>query len=81
MPRVENRGDNVARWCEQTDNGSSTHDLCERCAGDGDLDSVLPTYHTGEPVGEWGGNVEHPPYENDDYTCFLCDKSLTEWDN
>lgn len=83
MPRVENRGANVEQWCQRTGNGSSTHDLCRYCADDLDSLQLLPRYHTDEPLGDegWGGNIEHPPYEDDDYICFICDTTLTEEDN
>ena len=31
MPRVENLGNNVSEFCEKTGEGSSSHNVCNRC--------------------------------------------------
>jgi hypothetical protein len=85
--RVENLGTNVSEWCEKTGNGSSTVDLCKAHAKQLDRDShrfdeyLFP--YNGDPVGEggWGGNVEHPNYDDDDYRCAIpnCNILLGGW--
>lgn len=87
MPRIENLGSNVSAWCNRTGNGSSTHDVCVRCYGRVEanphaFDAQLDRYN-GDPLGTegWGGDVAHPPYEDEDYTCAVCDRPLGERDN
>lgn len=87
MPRIENNGDSVSEWCERTGNGSSTHDVCKPCYNRLEknphlFDSKLDRYN-GDPLGEegWGGDVCHPPYEGEDYSCEICKRKLTERDN
>lgn len=77
--RVENLGANVSAWNERTGNGSSTHDLCTSCARQLErdpycYDGILFPYN-GDPVGEdgWGGDVEHPNYDECDYRCAIPD--------
>lgn len=71
MPRVENLGPSVAKWHEGTREGSSAHDVCQRCYKRLErdphcLDDRLKPYNRGEPQGEdgWGGDVAHPPYDD-----------------
>lgn len=91
MPRIENSGDNVTDWCNTTGNGSSTHDVCKSCysklANKGKdaaarLAKGLYLYN-GDPVGSdgWVGDIDHPPYEEEDYSCSSCGKKLTARDN
>ena len=85
MPRVENNGANVTNWCLQTGNGSSTHDVCNACyksiQKNPHVSSLKP--YNGDPLGDqgWWGEIEHPSYSGDDYTCEVCDKKLTYRDN
>lgn len=88
MPRVENLGSNVDHWHRERGDGSSTHDVCLGChrklvANPHVYDEVLKPYNTGEPQGEdgWGGDVEHPDYEHEDYSCVVCNKKLKMGDN
>lgn len=90
MPQVENLGQNVHTWHETADSGSSTHDLCLEhyrilMADPHAFENVLVPYNTDEPQGElgWGGDVEHPPYEDDPLhsKCKVCGKRLTAEDN
>ena len=85
MPRIENCGPNVDEFCRESGDGSSTHDVCAFCApGDGEFitDKNLTPYN-GDPVGTdgWGGEVEHPCFEGEDYRCTICNAKLTEEDN
>jgi len=87
MPRVENIGINVNRFCCETDEGSSTFDLCKSCGQEVDddplvfYDDLVP--YNGDPVGEQGHatGVEHPPYAETDYECEVCGKALYDEDN
>jgi len=88
MPRVENLGSSVDEWHNASDDGSSTHDVCLNChrkliANSHVFDEVLKPYNVGEPHGEdgWGGEVEHPDYEHEAYSCEVCNKSLKYGDN
>jgi DNA-directed RNA polymerase subunit RPC12/RpoP len=91
MPRVDNSGSNVHEWCESPDNkygsGSSTYDVCMRCykhlkSDPHFYDEELKPYN-GDPLGidGWGGDVVHPPYEDDDYICAVCKRKLKESDD
>lgn len=85
MPRLENCGPSVDKFCRETGNGSSTHDVCRHCApADGEFikDKGLVPYN-GDPEGEegWTGEVEHPCYSECDYRCVICKAKLTEDDN
>jgi hypothetical protein len=86
MPRVENLGPNVDAWY-RTNNpdgaGSSTHDVCAAHAelledAPHAFNQQLVPYHAREPQGEdgWGGDVAHPPYDDDDYRCAVCNHRL-----
>lgn len=90
MPRVENCGENVGDWCEETGEGSSTYDVCRSCAADLSknphrYDNKLKPYGwAGEPAGTdgWANDgCEHPDYADEDYHCAVCDKRLTARDN
>lgn len=88
MPRVENQGDNVTEWCEREDEGSSTYDVCTRCharleADPFRFDDKLQPYGPKEPDGDegWGGDVSHPPYDDEEYDCAVCGKRLTGKDD
>jgi len=88
MPRIENIGANVTAWCDKYGDGSSTYDVCSyhhREITDSPhayAHKLLP-YGTNEPVGDagWGGDVEHPPYEDEGYCCAVCGRKLTARDN
>jgi len=87
MPRVDNLGSNVHEWCESHRETSSTHDVCMRCykhlkSDPHFYDGELKPYN-GDPPGidGWGGDVEHPAYEYDDYTCAVCERKLKESDD
>ena len=84
MPRVENLGPELDAFCRETGNGSSTYDVCAECAEElrddphCHNDKLKP--FNGDPQGSegWGGDVEHPPYDELDYTCVICNKPLTD---
>jgi hypothetical protein len=90
MPRVENRGANVRAWCDATGEGSTTLDVCTPChtiltRTPHAFSAVLISYprHTGEPVGVdgWGGEVDHPSYDDrldGPYRCAACNVLLIE---
>jgi hypothetical protein len=85
MPRIENHGDNVTEWCLRTSNGSTTHDLCNKCfkvVKKNPHEFSLDLYN-GDPLGEagWLGEIEHPDYSGCDYKCAVCNKKLTYKDN
>lgn len=88
MPRVENCGPSVLKFCAESGNGSSTYDVCLACwqkleKNPHAFDAVLRPFN-GDPRGEdgWGGEADHPPYEEcDDYRCEACGKRLTSRDN
>jgi hypothetical protein len=86
MPRVENLGQNVDEWYKTARSGSSTHDVCSHCNRillHDPKHFKLQPYNTREPQGDkgWGGEVEHPDYEDSDYTCAACGRKLTKKDN
>jgi hypothetical protein len=91
MPRVENVGANVSEWNNCTGDGSSTHDLCQRCYKRLDkdphcFDNELHPYHHGEPHGTdgWQGDVAHPSYEEEwcgPQYCKICKCKLWEADD
>jgi hypothetical protein len=92
MPRVENVGNNVYEWNERTGDGSSVHDVCQKCykklgKNPHVFDGTLRPYQFDEPQGTegWQGDVEHPPYEDEGWQsvvrCKVCQKKLTERDN
>jgi hypothetical protein len=75
--RVENLGANVSAWNAVTGDGSSTHDVCKAHAEALDenphrYDALLIPYN-GDPFGEdgWGGDVEHPPYDQEMIRCAI----------
>lgn len=83
MPRLENAGETVDRWCADNDGmeGSSTYDLCRDCADEWEgaelEDAQLVPDGGDEPSGVLDGDVEHPSYEElyDEgypYTCDIC---------
>lgn len=87
MPRVENWGNNVTEFCEQSGEGSSTYDLCNHCA---DVLNIDPhaydddlTPYNGDPQGSkgWAAGCEHPPYADEDYCCAVCGDRLTARDD
>lgn len=85
--RVENLGKNVDEWyAKNRGDGSSTHDVCRGCANRLEknphaFDDKLKPYN-GDPQGDegWGGDVDHPPYDDDpgSYKCAACGKKLTD---
>lgn len=92
MPRVEPLGKNIEDWCDETDQGTSTHDVCHDCYVD--LEDEPDCYNdrlsldNGEPEPEdgWGGEVDHPCYEEaaeagSAYRCEVCGDELTGSDN
>ena len=89
MPRVENYGFNVTEWyqTEARGNGTSTHDVCMECYEQLRIDphafddaGLYP--YNGDPQGDlgFGGDVEHPPYYDDEYYCQVsfCRRLLTQ---
>ena len=87
MPRIDNCGKNVADYCEKTGEGSSTFDVCNECASElhhfpHAFDEFLPPYN-GDPLGDEGyfAGCEHPPYDECDYTCEICEAKLTAEDD
>ncbi len=73
-------------YCEKSGNGASTFDLCKACAKEHEKTGELPpdcTPYNGEPEGKYEleGDVEHPPFEDEEYLCECCSKWLTEEDN
>ncbi len=90
MPRIENSGNAVTKWCREAGEGSSTADICKACERDvepADRGYFLATLGKSaqagpEPQGtEWDGDVFHPPYSSDNYTCAICGDPLTDEDN
>jgi hypothetical protein len=85
MPRVENCGANVETWCESTGNGSSTHDVCKACARllERNPHSLRLQPYNGDPVGTdgWVGEIDHPEYAGEDYSCEGCGRKLTSRDD
>ena len=83
--RVENCGCNVDSWCAQSGNGSSTHDLCWACNAKlkRNPHGLGLSPYNGDPVGVdgWWGEVDHPEYAGDDYTCEVCGRTLTSRDD
>lgn len=95
MPRHENCGPEVDKFCEETGNGSSTFDLCKDCSKEWGGEALpirlrtrclwtVDTYN-GDPAGTLSetGDVCHPPYEDQHppYECEICGEELTEEDN
>jgi len=87
MPRIENTGTNVAEYCEESGEGSSTFDICNGCCTQLEydphvFDCILSPYN-GDPQGIDGYEVGgvHPDYEGERYTCETCFKPLTARDN
>lgn len=83
MPRMENSGSMVSEWHQHTDDGSSTFDLCRKCANTHTgkpLPRTLAPYHTNEPRGVLTGPC-YCPWEDfgewDDQRCDSCGISLT----
>jgi hypothetical protein len=89
MPRVENVGPNVDEWHDKADGeGSSTFDVCKRCAGHLKLDphafdKELAPFGVREPEGDEGraGELDHPDYDDEDYKCGVCERRLTGADD
>ena len=90
MPRVDNLGSNVSEWYDSPKakgNGSSTHDVCMRCykrlKSDPHIYNFQLKPYNGDPLGidGWGGDVCHPPYEEENCTCAVCDCKLKKRDN
>ena len=87
MPRVYNAGENVDKWCDETDEGSSTLDVCASHYRDlkydpHTYDDQLKPYN-GDPKGDagWLGEAAHPPYAEEDYECEICGKVLGDDDD
>lgn len=87
MSRFANAGPNVSEWSHATGEGSTTFDLCKKCSrvatrNPHAFDDELEPEGTDEPWGEDGleGGVEHPPYDELDYTCAVCGHELDERD-
>ncbi len=83
--RVENLGANVSAWCKKTGEGSTTYDLCVTCHAEllndpHSLDNDLTPQGPGEPQGEdgYGGDVEHPSYNDTEYNCTICGTVLMD---
>jgi|SaaInlV_100m_DNA_2_1039680.scaffolds.fasta_scaffold167749_1 hypothetical protein len=82
--RYENTGEAVDEWYEDIGEGSSTFDICDSCRPvmqhlfqEGTYPALRPAL--GEPVGELAGEVEHPPYSDDDwYVCTICTERLSD---
>ena len=80
--RVENTGSNVSQWCEENDEGSTCVDLCAVCASNHSEGSpFIWERHNGDPKGECGHGVDHPPYEEGEYCCEQCGCELTGEDD
>jgi len=89
VPRIENMGENVQRWCE--DRGCETGTTCDVCAScygrlETDphaFDARLAPRAPGEPRGldGWGGDVEHAPYAYGAVDCAACGARLTTLDD
>lgn len=85
MPRVENLGENVDRWCHENGEGSSTYDVCsehhDELVNDPHAhNTTLIPYGSREPQGEggWGGDIEHPDYDSfSPYFCAICGVELS----
>jgi len=89
MPRLENVGPNVDQWYNTIarGDGSSTYDVCSRCAAALDKDphafdrSLVP-YGYKEPQGQdgWAGDVSHPEYDDQHppYKCAVCRRALSD---
>ena len=84
MPRVENTGQNVSKYCEESGEGSSTYDVCGDCYDglqcDPNFYNEQLTPYNGDPQGDegWTGDANRPPYDDDDYECAVCGVHLTE---
>ena len=93
MPRMEiepaDESTEVAfkLWQKKGD-GSTTFDVCQTCADEVDglslrdiSDKLKPK--NGEPSGSYclTGEVEHPPYEDEEYFCEICGQKLRQEDN
>jgi hypothetical protein len=86
MPRVTNTGEEVKQWAERTGEIPTWGDLCFECA-DSERDTAdafqddLSVEGRQEPQGMWEVGAEHPPYDQEDYSCEICSKKLTEEDD
>ncbi len=86
MPRIENMGTEVTKWCEETGNGSTTWDLCRRCfkkvAGK-PVSATKLTCDNGDPEGTVGSHDTCTPdyYSEMGYDCDLCREPLTNADH
>ncbi len=84
MPRVENLGNNVSEWYEETGEGTSTHDVCNNCHEELEQDpkcfneQLVP--YNGDPQGDegWSGDSARPDYDDSGYNCEVCGVLLTE---
>jgi len=84
MPSVANCGEAVDVWYETESKGqagSSIYDVCNRCLPDVEEDPALLKPFNGDPLGEWIEGEDHPPYEDEDYRCAVCNKLLTMEDD
>lgn len=85
MPRIEIIPKNWIGSREQlAGDGTPTEDVCKSCAigidtGD-DIQESFPASIAQEGV-IGSVDVDHPSYEDDDYTCAVCDEKLTGDDN
>ena len=80
MPRMENTDRNgsteIRDFCNATGEGSSTFDLCKRCAAKYlymPLSAARLIPYNGDPAGILGNDgVDHPEYRGEDYECAVC---------
>jgi len=80
MPRLNNDHENDSYY-SNSGNPQSDADVCNDC-----VDGIVGQQFTGEtypgePVGVFGNDVDHPPYEDDDYHCCVCGELLTNQDH
>jgi hypothetical protein len=85
--RVYNLGANVEAWNKETGNAISHKDLCKVHAAVLDRDphvyDRILLADCGDPQGidGWGGEADHPNYDDDEYRCALphCRVLLGGW--
>lgn len=88
MPRIENIGNNIVEWADRTGEPSSTFDVCQKhyimiMRDPHRYNNALTPYGHNEPSGDRGrgGDVDHPPYDEDVSSCAVCGCTLTGRDD